>query len=206
MSDVTWYGDTDSNNEPDADDAGAPASPPVASLAASATPTSPAGGVPLDGAPGWRAGDFAGGSGLLGITRVSNPAPKSGSNAANPAANGVPDYIAQSWRWNDPDAINFEIDRKQRQLADAQTIAKAGGYLGPAGDAGILAAGLPKSVGLPGILGTGALGTALELSALPAAAVGLNGAYMGGTEVPRIQNELKGLRQRLDQLQKTSST
>jgi hypothetical protein len=67
------YGDTDPNNLPQ-DAAGQGA------IAGDGLP-----GVPVDGYPGVRAGAFGSGNGLLGLIKVSNPAPV-GGEASMPAA------------------------------------------------------------------------------------------------------------------------
>lgn len=76
MGDDDVYGDTDPD---DGDDA---ADPPAAAQAAAVDTDGP--GVALAGSPGWRAGAFSSGRGLLGLTRVSNPAPIGGGQSDLP--------------------------------------------------------------------------------------------------------------------------
>lgn len=93
-----------------------------------------------------------------------------------------------SWRWNDPEALAYDIDRKKRQLGDAQGMA---GALGAAGSGQTVA----------GLLGKWGLKTVGELANPEAGVAGLAlGTYMGAVEAPRIQSEIDAMQARLDQL------
>ena len=65
-----FYGDTDANNLPDG-------GPGQDMSAGDGLP-----GYPVDGQPGWRAGAFGSGDGLLGMTRVSNLLARPGNGSA----------------------------------------------------------------------------------------------------------------------------
>jgi len=167
------YGDTDPRNLPD--DAGQ---------------TTPGGdglpGYPVDGHSDWRAGVLGPGRGLLGMARVSDlVARPSGGDQAPYASQGNPqlmrvsdpvmDWERNSWRWNDPEAIAYDLDRKQRQLAQAQTMANGVEAFGAASEF----LPIPKGAGL---------------------ATAAAGAYMGHVEAARIQKEIDALKARQDEL------
>jgi hypothetical protein len=187
------YGDTDPNNVPDGGFG-------QDTSAGDGLP-----GYPVDGQPDWRAGMFGSGRGLLGMARVSDLAPQpSGDDQAPVAGRSDPrlmrvsdpvlDWEQNSWRWNDPEALAYDLDRKKRQLADAQGMANA---LGSAGGGQTVASLVGKRLYSP----IGAL-------ANPEAGVaGLAvGTYMGSVEAPRIQGEIKALQNRLNQLGNRSKT
>lgn len=75
-------------------------------------------GVPVDGLPGWRAGVFGSNGGMLGMARVSElvARPQGGAAAYGPGglqptrvSDPVLDWEQDSWRWNDPEAIAFDL-------------------------------------------------------------------------------------------------
>jgi hypothetical protein len=148
-------------------------------------------GYPVDGHPDWRAGVPGAGNGVLGMARVSELAPRStGDNQATLAGQGDPrlmrvsdpvlDWEQNSWRWNDPDAIAYDLDRKRRQLAEAQTLSGA------------------SNAADWGQIGAAAL---WRLGSVPfAAANAAVGQYASNIAAPRLQNEINALQSRLDQL------
>lgn len=202
--DYDYYGDTDPNNMPGDDDGGgqdaapSPAPQPAPTSALDGLP-----GVPVDGHPGLRAGVFGSGNGLLGIARVSDLVARPGDGApatlqlaadrAPTISDPVLDWEQNSWRWNDPDALAYDLDRKQRQLEDAKRIidgtdVATGGQLG-LGVAGKIMHGvdIADSLGLAG-------GTYLL------------GQYMSRSEIPRIQGEVDAIQARLNELRRGSKT
>jgi hypothetical protein len=167
------YGDTDANNVPDGD-AGQDAAP--GNLP----------GYPVGGHPDWRAGVSGPGRGLLGMARASDlVAQRSREDQASFAGQSDPrlmrvsdpvmDWERNSWRWNDPTAIAYDLDRKQRQRAQAQTMANGVEAFGAASEF----LPIPKGAGL---------------------ATAAVGAYMGHVEAERIQKEIEALKARQDQL------
>lgn len=186
------YGDTDPNNMPDAG----------AGQNASAGDGLP--GFAVDGHPDWRAGAFGSGQGLLGMARVSDLVARPGDNTPatapfgmdQPAGQGDPrlqqvsnpvlDQERNSWRWNDPTALAYDLDRKKRQLAQAQTMSGAS-------DAATW--------------GQLALQGGLKLGSLPAgAAIAGVGQYMNYVEAPMLQEEIRAIQSRLNQLAARSGT
>ena len=89
-------------------------------------------GVTVAGYPGLRAGAFGQGGGALGLYRVDHD---QDSDAAGghliPAAyfgkgpDVLPDYQTKSWRWNDPEAMAYDADRKRMQLGQVQGMTHA---------------------------------------------------------------------------------
>jgi hypothetical protein len=173
------YGDTDSRNLPDG--------------AAGQTTSAGDGlaGYPMDGHPDWRAGVFGSGNGLLGMARASDLVARTSSEDHLPFAgqgdprlmrvsDPVTDWERNSWRWNDATAIAYDLDRKKRQLAQAQTLSGA------------------SNAADWGQIGAAAL---MDLGSAPfAAANAAVGQYMSNLEAPRLQNEINALQSRLDQL------
>jgi hypothetical protein len=176
------YGDTDPNNLPKRGGQDASASDGLQ-------------GYPLDGQTGWRAGAFRAGAGLLGMARVSDLVARPGDGQAQlmPVSDPVMDWEQNSWRWNDPEAIAYDLDRKKRQLAEAQRIndgadAVSGGQLGL------------------GVYGKVARGAAMAESLGLSAGTYVLGQYMNRAEIPRIQGEIDAMQTRLNQLRGGSRT
>jgi hypothetical protein len=170
------YGDTDPNTLPAVDDG----------QGASAGDGLP--GYPVDGHPDWRAGVPRSGNGVLGMARVSDLVARPGQGDARmtPVSDPVLEWEQNSWRWNDPEAIAYDLDRKQRQLAEAKTVGNAAGIVGLG------------QRGLAKIKPTTGIGVATSLPAT-VAATGV-GLYMHKVEAPRIEEEIKALQSRLNQL------
>lgn len=201
MSDYHDYGDTDPNNIPDGEQN-------VAASVSGPGPTPPSDGLPgsqVDGHPAWRVGVFASRRNVLGLVPASNLAARddialetslSGASRAMSGGLGDPrlmrvsdpvlDQEQNSWRWNDPDALTYDLDRKQRQLAEARNLATAAGLVGK-GQSALAGARAATGVGI--------------LSTLPATAASAGvGFYMKNVEAPRIQGEIDVLQGRLNQL------
>ena len=121
IDDYDYYGDTDPNNIPGDDDGGDPGTAAPTPAPASAGDGLP--GVAIPDHPGLRGGAFKVGQGVLGIYRSTD-----GQGAEGPG--GSSGYQALSWRDSDPEAITYDLYQKQRQLNDAQTIAKVLGWGG----------------------------------------------------------------------------
>jgi len=173
-------------------------------------------GFPVRGAWGWRAGASDQNGGVLGMVRV--PPDGQATSAASFAgpndprliktAGGAPmnpsgalDYERNSWRWNDPDALNYDLQRKEEQLAQARTMAALGGMANRASGVVTKRAGVAS----PG----GILGDVFNFlkSDNPVGAAGAaTSAYMTGVESPMLQNEIQAIQARLTQLQGQSST
>ncbi len=208
------YGDTDPNNIPD--DQSAPSSAPPS--AGDGLP-----GYPLIGAPGWRAG-VPGAPNVLGMVQVSpgdqdaSAAPFAGpgdprliqtadGGPMNPA--GALDYERNSWRWNDVDALTYDLQRKQEELAQAQALMGAAGAANRATVnatskiAG--AAGKPDS-SAAAFDPWNAARSLFSLDTPVGAATAATGAYMQGAEVPMLTQEIQALQDRLAQLRAASST
>jgi hypothetical protein len=141
-------------------------------------------GYPLNGQPDWRVGVPGQSGGLLGLVKVSDlrPAPVAvDSSSTKPGS--TDSYETDSWRWNDPDAIAYDLDRKQRQLAEAQGISNA----------------LDFHTG--GQIAASALSKALR-GAVMAEGLGLSagtfvlGQAMNRAEIPRLQAEVQTLKDR----------
>ena len=183
IDDYDYYGDTDPNNIPGDDDGGDPGTAAPTPAPASAGDGLP--GVAIPDHPGLRGGAFKVGQGVLGIYRSTD-----GQGAEGPG--GSSGYQALSWRDSDPEAITYDLYQKQRQLNDAQTIAKVLGWGG--GGQTVSSAGAKAA----GQLGLGGLAESLGALSDPYVGVGglALGAYMGGVEVPRLQNEVKDLQAR----------
>lgn len=154
-------------------------------------------GYPVEGHPDWRAGLFGPGGGILGMARVSDLAARPSSGDQAPFAgqgdrrlmrvsDPVLDWEQNSWRWNDPQAIAYDLDRKQRQLAEANVLATAGGLVGYGQRR------LDKNKPSTGI-GVG------SSPAAKAAVAGVS-AYMHFMEAPRLKQEIDALQTRLNQL------
>ena len=178
------HGDTDPSNlsDDDSGDQGAPATGQTS--AGDGLP-----GYPAGGDPGWRAGVFGSGDGLLGMAKVSDLVARPGDEAAvlQPVSDPVMDQERNSWRWNDPEALAYDLDRKQRELAEAKGVAS---FLGGVGDGQTAASLLGKWFKPIGALANpeaGAAGLAL-------------GTYMGSVEAPRIQSEINAMQNQLRQL------
>jgi hypothetical protein len=181
-----------------ADDDNAPAMNPQPAVAATTVGDGQP-GVPVAGYPGLRAG-VPGGSGALQLYRSGDDGASgahlilTADHAPNDGASALPDYITKSQRWNDPDALAYELDRRQRQLGDAQALS-----LGSAG-AGVAQQGIAD-------LAKVAPGAEALTFASPLAWAGIGtGAYMGFVEAPRLQNQVDALRTRLNQLRGGSRT
>ncbi len=144
-------------------------------------------GADVPGYPGLRAG-VPGGDGALGLYRDTV-----GQQQGDPGT--VPGYQTVSWRDTDPEAINYDLYQKQRQLRDAKTIGDVltwGGRGQTVASAAAKAAatrglgGLAESFGALAEPYTGILGAAL-------------GEYMNNVETPRLQGEIKNLKVRQKQ-------
>ena len=105
-------------------------------------------GLAIDGYPGLRAGAFADGKGVLGLYRAptgpigggQTPAIGNGffiqaaDHGSSGAPSALPDYITKSWRWNDPEALKYDLDRKQGQRSQAQIMSGIGDVADTLGD------------------------------------------------------------------------
>jgi hypothetical protein len=193
-------------NEDDGDDA-APAS------------GAPQAGYPIAGHPAWRAG-VPGADNVLGVVQVP---PVTGGQGAAPVAgapwdagmanftgpndprlmqvadqgqadpSGALDYERNSWRWNDPDALNYDMQRKQEELAEAQGLANGADAVA----GGQLANGVASKVGR-GVAAANSLGLTIGGFVL--------GESMNRGEIPMLQNEIQAIQGRLAQLRGTSSS
>jgi hypothetical protein len=105
----------------------------------------------------------------------------------------LPSYETDSWRWNDPDAVAYDLDRAQRSLGESQGLANALEVFG----------------GLQNLAGVGTKGLK-AIGLLTDAPLGLAGfaygAYLGHVETPRLQGQVQALQRRLDQLKGQSGT
>ena len=130
------YGDADTGDA--AEDGG----PDAGGDASAASPPTGDGspGAPVPGYPGLRAGVFGPGGGVLGLYRAAD-GQDAGSTGASltPAAyfgkgpEVLPDYQTKSWRWNDPEAMAYDADRKQGQVGQVQGMVHALEALGGSG-------------------------------------------------------------------------
>ncbi len=139
-------------------------------------------GYPVAGHPEWRAG-VPGAGNLLGMVKFasSDPLTTKIADGIQPGRSGASDYETQSWRWNDPDALAYDLDRKQRQLNQAKGIANSAEA-------------------------AGGVGTIFPPSRAVGAGVAGVGAYFGHVEGPRLEAEIQALKDRLDQLRSRSPT
>jgi hypothetical protein len=92
------------------------------SVVAAATTDDALPGVAIPGYPDLRAGAFRQGGGLLGLYRVADRPP-----AGDPSV--LPDYVTKSWRWDDPQAVHYDLDRKRGQREQVDGMAKAAGVV-----------------------------------------------------------------------------
>jgi hypothetical protein len=179
------YGDTDTNNLP------------VGQAGQDTNAGDGLPGYPVDGHPAWRAGMLGSGGGLLGMAQVSDPAAQPAGDDQAPfaeygdprlmrASDPVLDWEQNSWRWNDPEAIAYDLDRKKRQLEEANFLATAGGLVGYG----------------QGKLDKYKSSTGIGVGSSPAARAAVGGvtAYMHFMETPRLQNEIEVLQTRLNQI------
>lgn len=174
---------------------------------------------PILGHSGWRAG-VAGADNLLGIVNLSassagrNPSaapatppaddadapyagpsdprltPVSGKGPIDPS--GALTYETDSWRWNDPEAVDYDLYRKQQELAEAQVEANAAEAIGW---------GQTGAAALKPLTGVGVLGS------LPAAVTAQGaGTYLNHVEIPMLQREVQALQARKAQLQGRSKS
>lgn len=144
-------------------------------------------GVAAEGAPGWRAGAFAHGGGLLGVVKLGGPPAADGGDpglvlvsdrTGGDPSKSLPDYETGSWRWNDPEAIAYDLDRKQGQLAQVQGMANA-------------AEGVSDASVLPAWASRG---------------VGAFSSYMSHFEASHLQDQIKALQARQSQLRGQGGT
>ena len=188
------YGDADTGDVADAQGDSAPNVDEETNPNASQTDAVGDGapGVPVDGYPGLRAG-VPGGDGALGLYR--DPGQPHGDQGA------VPVFQTASWRDTDPEATNYDLYQKKRQLRDAQTIGDiltfgGGGQTGAAAAAKQATArglsGLAESIGALAEPYTGHHGFGL-------------GLYMDKVEKPRLQNEVQDLQARQKQFGRSTS-
>lgn len=123
------YGDADTSDVADAQGHGGPDvqgdAGMIAPLTGAVGDGSP--GVAVAGYPDLRAGVFGEGEGALGLYRVVDRASAGGRSS-------LPDYITKSWRWDDPQAINYDLNRMRGELPLAQVMSGAGDVASAAGD------------------------------------------------------------------------
>jgi hypothetical protein len=79
-------------------------------------------GLGIPGYPDLRAGAFGYGDGALGLYRVADR-----RSPGDPSV--LPDYMTKSWRWNDPEAVNYDLDRKRGQREQVEGMAKGAGVI-----------------------------------------------------------------------------
>ena len=100
---------------------------------------------------------------------------------------GVSDYERNSWRWNDPSALKFDLDDARRKAAEGRRMESAAGS---AGDAATLLGSLPAAGGFLGrLLGGGASGLAV-----------MGAGKLGGWDAAHWDNATRQLETRLRQL------
>lgn len=148
--------------------------------------------------------DLRGGGrgGLVEMAPQARPArgqdapPPSNEDQAQSDREALGDYETDSWRWNDPEAIRYDVEMARRKLREAQIIA---GLFG-ASAGGRAAANLARARG--GAAVAGALGGRV-VGALLGPEVGA-AVYVGGAasayEVRQWERRLRALERRLAEL------